>query len=292
MPQGAGCLIVRTFVACGSYPVRNARKVIQVTLHAPLDLTVRCKEGLYDPAAEHDACGVGMVATMNRRPERRVIDKAIEVLRNLDHRGAVGAEENTGDGAGILMGMPDAFMRAVVDAPLPEPGHYAAGIAFLDRDTAACGRQQQAIATIVREEGLEPLAWRTVPTDPNGLGLQALASMPAFVTLVVASPDGSLGGLDLERKAFRIRKRVEHEVGVYFASLSGRTITYKGMLTTMQLTGFFPDLNDERMAARVAIVHSRFSTNTFPSPSACWPTTARSTPSKATATGCRPARDV
>ena len=265
MPQGAGCLIVRTFVACGSYPVRNARKVIQVTLHAPLDLTVRCKEGLYDPAAEHDACGVGMVATMNRRPERRVIDKAIEVLRNLDHRGAVGAEENTGDGAGILMGMPDAFMRAVVDAPLPEPGHYAAGIAFLDRDTAACGRQQQAIATIVREEGLEPLAWRTVPTDPNGLGLQALASMPAFVTLVVASPDGSLGGLDLERKAFRIRKRVEHEVGVYFASLSGRTITYKGMLTTMQLTGFFPDLNDERMAARVAIVHSRFSTNTFPS---------------------------
>ena len=208
---------MRTFVACGSYPVRNARKVIQVTLHAPLDLTVRCKEGLYDPAAEHDACGVGMVATMNRRPERRVIDKAIEVLRNLDHRGAVGAEENTGDGAGILMGMPDAFMRAVVDAPLPEPGHYAAGIVFLDRDTAACGRQQQAIAAIVREEGLEPLAWRTVPTDPNGLGLQALASMPAFVTLVVASQDGSLGGLDLERKAFRIRKRVEHEVGVYFA---------------------------------------------------------------------------
>ena len=265
--QGARCLIMRTFVPCVPYPVRNARKVIQVTLHAPLDLTVRCKEGLYDPAAEHDACGVGMVATMNRRPERRVIDKAIEVLRNLDHRGAVGAEENTGDGAGILMGMPDAFMRAVVDAPLPEPGHYAAGIAFLDRDTAACGRQQQAIAAIVREEGLEPLAWRTVPTDPNGLGLQALASMPAFVTLVVASPDGSLGGLDLERKAFRIRKRVEHEVGVYFASLSGRTITYKGMLTTMQLTGFFPDLNDERMAARVAIVHSRFSTNTFPS----WP---------------------
>ena len=201
---------MRTFVPCGSYPVRNARKVIQVTLHAPLDLTVRCKEGLYDPAAEHDACGVGMVATMNHRPERRVIDKAIEVLRNLDHRGAVGAEENTGDGAGILMGMPDAFIRAVVDAPLPEPGHYAAGIAFLDRDTAACGRQQQAIAAIVREEGLEPLAWRTVPTDPNGLGLQALASMPAFVTLVVASPDGSLGGLDLERKAFRIRKRVEH----------------------------------------------------------------------------------
>ena len=90
---------MRTFVPCGSYPVRNARKVIQVTLHAPLDLTVRCKEGLYDPAAEHDACGVGMVATMNRRPERRVIDKAVEVLRNLDHRGAVGAEENTGDGA-------------------------------------------------------------------------------------------------------------------------------------------------------------------------------------------------
>ena len=119
----------------------------------------------------------------------------------------------------------------------------------------------------MREEGLEVLAWRVVPTNPDGLGLQALAAMPGFKTLVVASPDGALAGVDLDRKTFRIRKRVEHEVGVYFASLSARTITYKGMLTTMQLTHFFEDLNDERMKATIAIVHSRFSTNTFPS----WP---------------------
>lgn len=108
----------------------------------------------------------------------------------------------------------------------------------------------------MREEGLEVLAWRVVPTNPDGLGLQALASMPAFKTLVVADPEGELGGIELDRKTFRIRKRVEHEVGIYFASLSARTITYKGMLTTMQLKPFFLDLSDERMKAKIAIVHS------------------------------------
>ncbi|AUD91246.1 glutamate synthase large subunit [Bifidobacterium breve] len=238
-----------------------------MTFKAPLDLTVHAPDGMYDPSNEHDACGVGMVTTLNKRPERKIVTDAIEVLVNLDHRGAVGAEENTGDGAGILMSMPDEFMRATVPAELPEAGHYAAGIAFLDRDIETSGQQEQAIAKIVREEGLEVLAWRVVPTNPDGLGLQALAAMPGFKTLVVASPDGALAGVDLDRKTFRIRKRVEHEVGVYFASLSARTITYKGMLTTMQLTHFFEDLNDERMRATIAIVHSRFSTNTFPS----WP---------------------
>ena len=211
---------------------------------------------MYDPGAEHDACGVGMVTTLNKRPERKIIDDAIEVLVNLNHRGAVGAEENTGDGAGILMSMPDEFMRATAGVELPEEGHYAAGIAFLDRDIATSGQQEQAIAKIVREEGLEVLAWRVVPTNPDGLGLQALASMPAFKTLVVADPEGQLAGIELDRKTFRIRKRVEHEVGIYFASLSARTITYKGMLTTMQLTHFFEDLNDERMKATIAIVTS------------------------------------
>ncbi|PWG60869.1 glutamate synthase large subunit [Bifidobacterium catulorum] len=239
-----------------------------MTLHAPLDLTIHTPEGMYDPTSEHDACGVGMVTTLNKVPERKIVDDAIEVLINLDHRGAVGAEENTGDGAGILMSMPDEFMRNTIDAELPEEGHYVAGIAFLDRDIAAGAQQEQAIAEIVEEEGLEVLAWRVVPTNPNGLGLQALASMPAFKTLVFAdADDAGLGGIELERKAFRVRKRVEHEVGVYFASLSSRTITYKGMLTTMQLKPFFTDLSDPSMKARVAIVHSRFSTNTFPS----WP---------------------
>ena len=248
-----------------AFPVQ--REVIAVTFGTPLDLTVHRPEGMYDPSSEHDACGVGMVTTLNGKPERKIVDDAIEVLVNLNHRGAVGAEENTGDGAGILMAMPDEFMRATIDADLPEIGHYAAGIAFLDRDIAASGRQEQAIATIAKEEGLDVLAWRTVPTDPNGLGLQALASMPAFKTLVLADPEGHLAGIELDRRVYHVRKRAEHEVGVYFASLSSRTITYKGMLTTMQLKPFFPDLSDERMKTTVATVHSRFSTNTFPS----WP---------------------
>lgn len=150
-----------------------------MTFHAPLDLTIHDSQGMYDPGAEHDACGVGMVTTLNKRPERKIVDDAIEVLVNLNHRGAVGAEENTGDGAGILMSMPDEFMRATAGVELPEEGHYAAGIAFLDRDIATSGQQEQAISKIVREEGLEVLAWRVVPTNPDGLGLQALASMPA-----------------------------------------------------------------------------------------------------------------
>jgi glutamate synthase (NADPH) large chain len=249
---------------------------------APLDLTVRPADGLYDPAAEHDACGVGMVATLKGDAERKVVDDAMEVLVNLNHRGAVGAEENTGDGAGILMSMPDEFMRKVIALPqgqqLPPFGRYAAGMAFLDRDLAKSAEQKQHIAAIASEEGLEVLAWRTVPTNPDGLGLQALASMPSFEMLVVGLPDDAIAGrqtrdeqasngLNLDRLTFRVRKRVEHEVGIYFASLSARTITYKGMLTTMQLTGFFPDLLDPAMKARVAVVHSRFSTNTFPS----WP---------------------
>lgn len=233
---------------------------------AVLDLTLHQPQGLYNPQAEHDACGVGMVTTLTREASRTIVDKAIEVLVNLDHRGAVGAEENTGDGAGILVSMPDEFLRAVLDVALPQAGAYVAGIAMLDRDIAVSARQQQQIAAIAEEEGLQVLAWRTVPTCPDGLGLQALAAMPTFSMLVLQGKHNQ-EGLDLERLAFRTRKRAEHEVGVYFSSLSSRTLTYKGMLTTLQLPKFFPDICDTRFTARVAIVHSRFSTNTFPS----WP---------------------
>ena len=189
------------------------------------------------------------------------------------------------------MSMPDEFMRATAGVELPEEGHYAAGIAFLDRDIATSGQQEQAISKIVREEGLEVLAWRVVPTNPDGLGLQALASMPAIKTLIVAAPEGKLGGLDLDRKTFRIRKRVEHEVGIYFASLSARTITYKGMLTSMQLKPFFLDLSDERMKANPpssipSSPPSRSLSGRFHSFFVRCRRTARSTPSKATATGC------
>ncbi|AIC91952.1 glutamine amidotransferase class-II [Bifidobacterium [indicum] DSM 20214 = LMG 11587] len=242
--------------------------MIAVSFQAPLDLHVHQPRGLYDPSAEHDACGIGMVATLNKQDERRIIDEAIQVLVNLDHRGAVGAEPNTGDGAGIMISMPDLFMRNSLDVDLPQAGHYVAGLAFLDRDPVKASEEEQAIAAIAVEEGLEVLAWRVVPTNPDGLGLQALSTMPLFRTLVLQDADlARRSGIDLDRLAYRVRKRAEHEVGVYFASLSSRTITYKGMLTTMQLTGFFPDLSDPTMKARVAIVHSRFSTNTFPS----WP---------------------
>ncbi len=132
-----------------------------MTFKAPLDLTVHAPDGMYDPANEHDACGVGMVTTLNKRPERKIVNDAIEVLVNLDHRGAVGAEENTGDGAGILMSMPDEFMRATVPAELPEAGHYAAGIAFLDRDIETSGQQEQAMLKSCARKALKfsPGAW-------------------------------------------------------------------------------------------------------------------------------------
>lgn len=234
---------------------------------APLDFTPQKANGLYDPRFEHDACGVGMVTSLNKVAERRIVENALEVLENLDHRGAVGAEENTGDGAGIMMSMPDEFLREVSEMQLPALGSYAAGIAFLDRDVALSGKQQQAIADIAAEEGLDTLEWRVVPTNPSHLGLQALATMPAFYQVIFADESNGTSGIELDRVAYRIRKRVEHEVGVYFASLSTRMFTYKGMLTTTQLPEFFVDLDNMSMKARVAIVHSRFSTNTFPS----WP---------------------
>jgi glutamate synthase (NADPH/NADH) large chain len=183
----------------------------------------------------------------------------------------VGAEENTGDGAGIMVSMPDEFMRGdhrrgtACRGPLRRWHRlFSTGISPLRVS------QEQAIANIAKDEGLEVLAWRAVPTNPDGLGLQALASMPSLQNVGCRGPrmmTSGTGDLDLDRKTFRLRKRIEHEVGVYFASLSSRTITYKGMLTTLQLTSFFPDLLDTRMKATIAIVHSRFSTNTFPS----WP---------------------
>ncbi len=240
---------------------------VMIVTNAPLDLRVHAPQGMYDPSAEHDACGVAMVTTLNKKPARLIVDDAIEALEHLDHRGAVGAEENTGDGAGILMSMPDAFIRKVIDVELPELGSYATGIGFLSRDAGERAQQEADITRITKEEGLKTLAWRTVPVNPDGLGLGALSSMPSFDMPVIADPERKLSGLDLERRIYRVRKRAEHEVGVYFASLSARTITYKGMLTTKQLQPFFLDLSDPDMATTIAVVHSRFSTNTFPS----WP---------------------
>jgi glutamate synthase (NADPH) large chain len=223
-------------------------------------------QGLYSPAFEHDACGVGFVVDMHGRKSHAIVEMGIRGLCNLNHRGASGSEVNTGDGAGILIQVPDEFLRAVVDFDLPAAGAYAVGICFVPRGADV----EKAIGKIVSSEGLEVLGWRTVPVDPDAadLGASARDVMPEFKQLFVADPQGRTG-IDLDRRVYMARKRIEHEIEpkVYFPSLSSRTVVYKGMLTTLQLTPFFPDITDERVTSALALVHSRFSTNTFPS----WP---------------------
>ena len=238
-----------------------ASPVIPGGLRAPSAL------GLYDPATERDACGFAFVATLRGTPGRDIIDAGLTALHNLDHRGAVGAEEDSGDGAGILTQIPDAFLRDVVDAELPPAGQYAIGLAFLPVEQNAMCAAMRAIEAIAAEEKLDVLAWRDVAVTVELVGPTARSSMPAFRQLVVADPSRELAGVDLDRRTYRLRKRAEREVGVYFASLSSRTLVYKGMLTTGQLEPFFADLSDPRYASELALVHSRFSTNTFPS----WP---------------------
>ncbi|MCO1656539.1 glutamate synthase large subunit [Pseudonocardia sp. S2-4] len=224
--------------------------------------------GLYAPDFEHDACGVAMVADLAGRRDHGIVSKALTALLRLEHRGARGSEANTGDGAGILIQVPDEFFRAVVDFDLPDAGGYAAGTAFLPLDRAAADDAVARIDAIAAEEGLRVLGWRDLPTDPEeaDLGPSALAAMPGFRQLFVAGRAGETG-IDLERLAFCLRKRAEHETGTYFPSLSPRTIVYKGMLAEPQVEAFYPDLSDERVTSALAVVHSRFSTNTFPA----WP---------------------
>ncbi|WP_053733021.1 glutamate synthase large subunit [Nocardia sp. NRRL S-836] len=225
-------------------------------------------QGLYDPADERDACGVAMVADIQGRRSHGIVSDALTALANLEHRGAAGAEPTSGDGAGILLQLPDEFLRAVVEFDLPERGGYAAGIAFLPFEAEEREAARQQIERIAVEESLEVLGWREVPVDPEkaNVGPTALSVAPHFAQLFVKGTRGETG-IELDRLTFCLRKRVEHEGSVYFPSLSSRTIVYKGMLTTEQLPAFFPDLHDERLYTAIALVHSRFSTNTFPS----WP---------------------
>ncbi|WP_405021406.1 glutamate synthase large subunit [Kitasatospora sp. NBC_00070] len=222
-------------------------------------------QGLYDPRNEHDACGVGFVATLTGIADHTIVDQALTVLRNLEHRGATGAEPDSGDGAGILTQVPDAFLRSKVSFELPAAGSYAVGIAFLPDEDAAAAAAAAQIEAIAAEEDLTVLGWRDVPVTPDLLGATARSVMPRFRQIFVAG--GGQTGITLDRVAFVLRKRAEREAGVYFPSLSARTIVYKGMLTTGQLEPFFPDLSDRLYASAIGLVHSRFSTNTFPS----WP---------------------
>ncbi|MDP9391428.1 MAG: glutamate synthase large subunit, partial [Actinomycetota bacterium] len=243
--------------------------------------------GLYDPANDKDACGVAFVADARGRRSRSIVAAGLTALHNLDHRGAAGSEPNSGDGAGILTQVPDALLRAEVDFDLPPLGEYSVGIAFLPTDETERAARYDDVVRLAEEEGLTVLGWRDVPVDPDGadVGPTARAVMPYFAQLFVAeamaarADAAAFGGTvvcngvtRLERRSFVLRKRAERAAvdagsSLYITSLSSRTITYKGMLTTDQLPAFFPDLRDERYESAIALVHSRFSTNTFPS----WP---------------------
>ncbi|MGZ4611249.1 MAG: glutamate synthase large subunit, partial [Actinomycetes bacterium] len=224
-------------------------------------------QGLYDGQHEHDACGVAFVATLSGQPSHQIVDQALTALRNLDHRGASGAEPDSGDGAGILTQVPHDLFRETAAFPIPDKGAYAVGCAFLPDDDAAAAVARATVERIAVEEGLLVVGWREVPTVPSLLGTTARRVMPRLQQVFVTASGGRVVGMALERMAYCLRKRAEHEAEVYFPSLSSRTLVYKGMLTTAQLEPFFPDLSDRRYVSELALVHSRFSTNTFPS----WP---------------------
>ena len=204
-----------------------------------------------------------MVATLKKIRSHEIVSLALTALRNLEHRGASGAEPDSGDGAGILIQIPDKFYRSVIDFDLPKQGSYATGIFFIENWSEEIDQQIRNIAT---EEGIKILGWRDVPVNTKSIGKTALSVMPTFKQIFICGFKGEVD-LVLERLAFCLRKRIEHLLPIYVPSLSSKTIVYKGMLTTGQLEEFFPDLSDQLVESSLALVHSRFSTNTFPS----WP---------------------
>jgi glutamate synthase (NADPH) large chain len=237
--------------------------------------------GLYDPRDEHDACGVGFVVDIQGRKAHTILQQALQVLKNLQHRGACGCEVNTGDGAGVLIQTPDRFLRKVAPAPLPPAGEYGVGLVFLPQDARDREAVEQLVARIVTEEGHHLLGWRHVPTDDRPVGPSAVAVEPVFKQLFIArnsSPAGADATARFERQLYVIRKRIEHAADTlsisagskklfYVVSLSANTLIYKGMLTASQIETMFPDLTDPDIETALALVHQRFSTNTFPS----WP---------------------
>ena len=224
--------------------------------------------GLYDPTHEHDACGIAMVAKLWGEATHAVVEKALEALQNMEHRGAEGADPNTGDGAGILIQIPDAFIRgAVAGIDLPAPGRYGVAVCYLPRDPERRVVFEQLIEETVAAEGQRPVWWRDVPVDDRFVGEIAAMSAPVIRQLIVEAGEDVPDQAAFERKLYVIRRLIEREGGaeVTIPSFSSRTLVYKGMLTAPQLPRYFPDLRDPRVASRLALVHSRFSTNTFPS---------------------------
>ena len=251
------------------------------------------EQGLYRSCDEHDACGVGFVAHIKGRRSHRIVRQALDLLINLEHRGACGADPDTGDGAGILVQMPDRFFRQALTFSLPAAGAYGAGLVFLPTDDRSRAEVRALVERITREEGQAVLGWRAVPTDLDAVGTTAAASAPVFEQVFVGAGLGSghekrVGDLtasasvtrsaSFERQLYVIRKRIEHAIerldlspqarqSFYIVSLSARTLIYKGMLTASQIERVFPDLSSPAFESALALVHQRFSTNTFPS----WP---------------------
>ncbi|HET9719126.1 MAG TPA: glutamate synthase large subunit [Solirubrobacteraceae bacterium] len=224
--------------------------------------------GLYDPQNEHDACGLALVAKLRGEATHAVVEKALDALENLEHRGAEGADPNTGDGAGILLQIPDAFFRAAASGvELPPPGRYGVGVCFLPSDPEGLAEAVRLIEQTIENEGQRRLWWRDVPVDDRYVGESARAVAPVIRQVLIGASDDLPDQDAFERKLYVIRRQIERTGGPHLAlpSFSSRTVVYKGMLTAPQLPRYFPDLRDPRVATRLALVHSRFSTNTFPS---------------------------
>src|SRR6266566_971186 len=236
------------------------------------------KEGLYDPQFEHESCGVGFVVNIKGKKSHAIIEQSLQVLLNLDHRGACGCEANTGDGAGILIQPPHECLKLVAKegrVTLPARGEYGVGMAFMPHKRSQRAECEKIFANIVAEEGQRLLGWRTVPTNNVSLGATAKASEPHMRQVFIGRNSKLTDDLAFERKLYVIRKRAENAIRYsgkveggdffYISSLSFKTVVYKGMLLTTQLTEYYPDLSHPAMESPLALVHSRFSTNTFPS---------------------------
>jgi glutamate synthase (NADH) large subunit (EC 1.4.1.14) len=229
-------------------------------------------QGLYDPNLERDACGVGFVCHIKNHKSHAIVQQGLEILKRLHHRGAVGADPKAGDGAGILVQIPDAFFRAVLDFELPATGDYGVGMVFLPRDAQARARMIETVERHLTAGGQRVLGWRDVPVDNSDLGASVLPTEPVIRQVFIARGANCPDQDSFERKLFVIRKRMDNEIralgfdktAYYMVSMSSRTLNYKGMLLAHQVGRYYLDLNDERFVSALALVHQRFSTNTFP----------------------------
>lgn len=237
-----------------------------------MSLSYPKKQGLYDPRNEHDACGVGFVANINGSCEHQIIKDGLEILKNLAHRGAVGADPKAGDGAGILVHLPDAFFRAHF-ASLPEKGRYAVGMIFMPQAAAGQAEAKGVVERFILDEGQHVIGWRRVPVDNSVLGYSVLPTEPAIWQVVIKCDDAIVTQDEFEQKLYIIRKQIDRRIRAsdiqgksdfYIASFSSRLLNYKGMVLADQVSAYYLDLNDERMESAFALVHQRFSTNTFP----------------------------